>query len=68
MFRREEGTTAINSEDSGKHPREARSGVTGPWCLPLAWATFYVGTIRGSGYLGKNTDVIHESLLSLLSL
>jgi hypothetical protein len=22
--------------------------------------------LRGSGYLGKNTDVIHESLLSLL--
>jgi hypothetical protein len=21
-----------------------------------------VGTLRGSGYLGKNTDVIHESL------
>jgi hypothetical protein len=27
-----------------------------------------VGTLRGSGYLGKNTGVVHESLLSLLTL
>jgi hypothetical protein len=27
-----------------------------------------VGTLRGSGYLGKNTGVIHESLLLYFAL
>jgi hypothetical protein len=44
-------------------------GITRPRCLALAWASLCVGhqrgligTLRGSGYLGKNTSVIHGSL------
>jgi hypothetical protein len=50
-------------------------GVTRPWYLSLAWATLCVrhqrglaGILCGFGYLGKNTGIIHESLLSLLAL
>jgi hypothetical protein len=38
--------------------------------LPFAYGhqQGLVGNLRGFGYLGKNTGVIHESLLSLLAL
>jgi hypothetical protein len=56
----------------GEGPRlstELPTEVLGPHVgFPLRRGTRLVGTLRGSGYLGKSTGVIHESLHLYLAL
>jgi hypothetical protein len=60
----------LDSGDGGERPRGAGSGAPlargeGP---RLSSELLDRGTLRGSGYLGKNTGVIHESLLLYFAL
>jgi hypothetical protein len=83
VYRRERGPRCFNrkldSGDSGEHPRGA--GAEHHLCVEKACGSLQsystvvlgpqqglVGTMHGSGYLDKNTGVIHKSLLSLLAL
>jgi hypothetical protein len=68
---------SVREEPEAEHHLRVRLSMKlldrGAWPsrgLPFAYGhqRGLVGTLCGSGYLGKTTDVIHESLLSLLAI